>query len=266
VETVSINSWSHFVEVADRFDVGPIESFAYAFRGQADATWPLTPRLLRHIRDTGLSEAEALSTERKALAEFRSQAHLHVSTNILSSTTDTLSWWTLMQHHGVPTRLLDWTGSIYIAAYFAVSSELPVDGAVWVLHSNALHTGVDKLHGPKASNVPRNEALIAEQFLKEGMPRTLTIAGRQSKSDRMAIQQGVFTVSRSVLGDHGEIIGQTVANPADTTHFAKLVIPSNLKLTFLRKLRSVNISGGPLFPGLDGLARSVAELVMCGGK
>lgn len=137
---------------------------------------------------------------------------------------------------------------------------------MWILHTNTIHSRIDKLHGPQTSELPSSVAEIDEKFLQEGMPHTLTLGIRTCKSDRMVVQQGGFSVSRSVLGEHGEIIGQAIPENDEVFLFAKLIIPSNLKLTFLRKLRNVNITGGSLFPGLDGLARSVAELVMLGGK
>jgi len=39
-----------------------------------------------------------------------------------------------MQHHGAPTRLLDWSTSIYVAAYFAVIEQPNADGVIWIVH------------------------------------------------------------------------------------------------------------------------------------
>ena len=236
----------------------------YAFRGQSNADWALEPTLLRSLRRMELSEAEALVVEQRCLAEFRSQAHLHISPNTLSTTPDTLSWWTLMQHHGAPTRLLDWCGSIYVAAYFAVTGSLELPGSIWLAHIHTVDSAMHESYGE--GDFPSTQKEIEKVFLQPDPPPAIRFAGRLSNSDRMAAQQGFFSACRSVLGHPGEILAECTAKSDDKLVFRKIVIPSRLKNVFLRKLRSMNITANSLFPGLDGLARSVGELVQILGK
>ena len=118
---INIKDWSEFLNISHQLDVAKIGSISYAFRGHSKKEWLLAPTLLRHCDHQNKSIEEVLEIESLALAEFQSQAHLHLEPNILNRTTDTISWWTLMQHYGAPTRLLDWTKSIFVAAYFAVA-------------------------------------------------------------------------------------------------------------------------------------------------
>ncbi len=259
---LTINNWQQFSAMADFLDVGPPAMQTYAFRGHAAAHWPLKPSFLRRLGPPGATETKALELEVHALTEFRSQAHHHVSASELATTTDTISWWTLMQHHGAPTRLLDWTASIYVAAYFAVIDRLETDGAIWLVHTQTLRELMAKEHGEQ--NMPEREKEIANNFQKPGAPAVVLFAGRRNKSQRMIAQQGFFSISRNVLCDHGEVFSHAFEGKSEKEVYRKVVIPAEQKPAFARKLRSMNISANSLFPGLDGLARSVGELVQLG--
>ena len=82
----------------------------------------------------------------------------------------------------------------------------------------------------------------------------------------MVAQQGAFTVSRQPLADHGTILSQ-MFEPivTETQLWGRLVIPSQAKQDILLKLRVANITANALFPGIDGLGRSVRELVRLRG-
>jgi hypothetical protein len=103
----------------------------YWFRGHAQADWTLVPSVHRHYDNLG---------ERDLINRFRLGAPTRYSN--CPEARDVAGWITLMQHFGLPTRLLDWTGSLIVAAYFAVSHEpRPGSGpaAIWVLLPNGLN-------------------------------------------------------------------------------------------------------------------------------
>ena len=254
-----LKDWYQFLQVADHLDVGPTGMQTYGFRGQSLASWGLQPSLLRHLNRLGLNEQQALQLEARAVAEFQAQAHHHIQPNTLATTTDTVSWWTLMQHHGAPTRLLDWTGSIYVAAYFAAIAHPEDDGAIWIVHTFSVREKMTQ-DFPE-HDLPASEDIIKARFLQPNAPRALIFAGRRNLSDRMIAQQGFFSACCNVLGDHGEIIGRAIGTPSERELFRKLILPGKLKRLFLRRLRAMNIMASSLFPGLDGLGRSVSELI-----
>lgn len=78
-------------------------------------------------------------------------------------------------------------------------------------------------------------------------------------TDRIVAQQGVFTVAEQILTDHAERIAQFAEG--DPEMFSRLIIRHELKAPFLTRLRRMNITATALFPGIDGLGRSVAELI-----
>ena len=120
---IPVNDWDAFNTHASRFAVG-MPGMAYAFRGQASSSWNLDTSLVRTLHKT-VTIPKAIEIERRALLEFQSQAHLHLPTSLLPDRDDLGTWWSLMQHYGAPTRLLDWTGSAFVAAYFAVEKMEP---------------------------------------------------------------------------------------------------------------------------------------------
>ena len=194
------------MQIVNALDVGLATSISYAFRGQSDSQWQLEPSLLRHLKNRNLSEEESLQIEKNALDDFRSQAHLYLSPTEQSATVDTVSWWTVMQHHGAPTRLLDWSLSIYVAAYFAVTDNLDKDGAIWLVHIHSVNEKMKELF--KNTSIPKTEAEIQEKLLKPDAPNEIQFFSRMRKSERMVAQQGLFSVCRNINKSHSYILNE----------------------------------------------------------
>src|SRR5258705_9285097 len=105
----------------------------WLFRGQQSGLWRLRSSLERgvHIR-FGKQYQEMRKFEDRLLREF--QRHFHRFTSLRIDDGDRIRWLGLMQHHGAPTRLLDWSYSFFIAVYFAAEEAVPGSiGAVWAL-------------------------------------------------------------------------------------------------------------------------------------
>ena len=163
-----------------------------------------------------------------------------------------------MQHFGAPTRVLDWTLSPWVALYFAVEKELLRDEAVWIVHIGAIAEHMKKEFGgfdfPDELSIAHPVKFWSHDFDQLFIPEPAF------QMDRMAAQQYVFTVSPKVLADHGRIIGASQPPNGDSRFFAKLIIPAALKKNLLKRLKEMNVTAAALFPGLDGLGRSIAEL------
>lgn len=248
---ITIDSWEKFDLLVDRTIPSRSTKIGALFRGQSKATWYLESSLCRFARERQLTKDQALEIESRALMEFQPQAFLLVPQGMISQ--DLLSWWGLMQHHGAPTRLLDWTSAPFVALYFAVADNWDDDGAVWMFEVAALDLGMQKRYG---SVIP-TEADYSEMILPNASDAIYTFR-RGRLTDRMIAQQGGFTVCKDILGDHPQLIRRMSIKDIQL----KLIIPKDLKPRFLDRLRRMNVTSSSLFPGIDGLGRSIGELAL----
>ena len=255
-EDMRVETWQELALEIDIFSDAGNEKHEWCFRGQANASWDLTPSLLRCLKGLvlppALTRRHATDIESKASEHFWRAARQRTSPENLprEQSPNRVDWWALMQHHGCPTRLLDWTRSPYVALYFAVNHDFKSDGAVWAFSSSLLKDCV------KAS-VPfvnwRDEQ-DKEQY-DDFETHVIHVFEPNQPPLRSVIQQGVFTVCTCILDEHAGIINNFGSG------FRRLVIPAALKTECLSRLRVMNLSAATLFPDLDGLGVSVAELI-----
>jgi FRG domain len=223
------------------------------YRGAQDFSHGLVPRLYRSTRDAG----ELLGVEQEMLAQFRSR-----SRPFLGSDTNT-EWGYLfiMQHYGVPTRLLDWSENAFVALYFALSlaadTGFETDAAVWVLDPCAWNAAT--LPGMSAPG----KALHAESTsLANYAPnRELTNMAAGSvamyapyNNPRITAQRGVFTV----FGCRKSTMDETFeTSNFDENVLTRLRIPKDVLAELYGHLRTLGFRESMIYPDLAGLAIEV---------
>lgn len=208
----TITELSKFVDYAGWTLTGS----GWIFRGQADATWSLSPAMLRP------QYVHATANEKSILAEFKRSARPYLSL----VPKDDWEWIALAQHHGLPTRLLDWTRSSLAALFFAV--ELPNGGADSVVFCY------------------RHEGEYATSFSSPFDVTDVVVFEPPHVSPRMPAQKGLFTVHPLATGGWRGT-------------FQRLLIPAAARTRIRAHLHDLNINRASLFPDLDGIATSIAR-------
>ena len=108
-----LETWEAFLELVTH----PPYSH-WAFRGECDERWPLYSSLSRYLQNSGVAPEAWSQQEARILRIFKRKAHQFLDKP--PDWDDDFQWLALMQHHGAPTRLIDFTWSPYVAAFFAL--------------------------------------------------------------------------------------------------------------------------------------------------
>lgn len=281
IEEIQAKSLDEFWDI-----LSPIGNFIKCmqkpiFRGQGNSEWSLTPSVLRKEINSKYQNISGSYTQIDQIvffeyfllqdflhysdemgfiipndsAEFRKHMDFSEFTNRFGingvgwPSKEYFSFIALAQHHGVPTRLLDWTRSPFVAAYFSASQvlnlvEIPENLAVWVVDSEVLK----KL---------------------EGKLEYVKLPG--STSNNLAAQKGVFLVHRQQNGmcrnssfsfeDLKDSVNKLFEESKSFTAY-KITLPSSLAGDLLFRCTKFGVSAATLFPGFDGAARAALEYKM----
>src|ERR1700722_1625712 len=243
----------------------------WGFRGQRESAWTLQTSLDREIRvthRTGHYHLNRRGEEDDLLFRFQQQVQHYVAH--LPSPEDRAGWLALMQHYGIPTRLLDWTQSPYVALYFAVESEPQGVGrrsnhagteewcsAVWAIDLDFLEWKSKELL-PLIPDEPSARMEYLNGLLdREEKPLIVRIDPLHG-NERMFAQQGFFLwklIVETPYLDQRLISMMTNPDLVVRPVIRKLQIRGVRRFDFLEQLRVMNIHRGSLFPGIDGFCQ-----------
>ena len=247
---IRVETWIELQErLYDASWKAPLGRFrsSYAYRGVARAGYSLETSLHR------VGPGEDL--ERHMLRNFRKYAQREAVPQ-----DSVWNWLAVAQHHGLPTRLLDWTYSPYVALHFATEhvETFDTDAVVWCVDYNVTNQWLpDRL-----KEVLREEG--SDVFTAEMLARA---APTLAEFDALADQQFVAFFEPPSLDQR--IVNQfalfsLLSHPrarfeewlaAHPEAWRRIVIPAALKWEVRDKLDQANITERVLYPGLDGLSR-----------
>ncbi|CAE6820859.1 hypothetical protein R69658_05842 [Paraburkholderia aspalathi] len=204
------------------------------FRGHRDVNWKLIPAVARqHLTVSPQGEAAMLEEFKRRALPYLDSAH-----DLRDS-----DWLAIAQHQGMPTRLLDWSGSALTALWFAINEPAPGNSgaAVWILAYDA---------NDLMSEKEREQPL--------GVRRTVLVRPRHV-TRRITAQDGWFTLHRSHWGDDES--PQFVALETNLDYKKKLfyvTIPHDAFGAMRMQLAQAGVTSAVLFPDLAGVASYVA--------
>lgn len=130
IDEITVKNWEEYISLTGKLD-------GWAFRGQQNSNWELLSSLSRYLAAYISDVCSWKTREERSIRIFRRKAHTYLTNStVLENDLRCLS---LMQHHGAPTRLLDFTKSPFVAAFFALETATS-DAAVFALNTPVLWT------------------------------------------------------------------------------------------------------------------------------
>ncbi len=225
------------------------------------------------------NEEKKVKLEQNLIQEFRRNIHLHTDYKAENN----LEIIALMQHHGAPTRALDWTRSFFAAVYFAINRRSNNNRyTIWYLNQKWLH---EKDKNVLEKKFLEDKNYTDKHFIKKGdlaylreysqnnfqnlvvnyiirqNPELLIYAATPYRiNDRLSIQQGALLFSCTIKKTWQENLESMIEEHSKEE---KVLLEVSIELTtekrneFLRKLYEMNITQASLFPDLDGFAQSL---------
>jgi hypothetical protein len=221
----------------------------YAFRGHSLAEEDLSSGLLR----LSAGREDVARLELHLLRNFRKYAHAEVGA------TSTWQWLALAQHRGLPTRLLDWTYSPFVALHFATANltRMDQDGAVWAINfveaNRQLPARLKRILQKEGSDTATVDMLRSfdslSRFDRLARRPFVVFLEPPSIDPRIVNQFALFSLMSSPAARLDDWLA---SQPALAR---RIIIPAALKWEIRDKLDQANINERVLFPGLDGLSR-----------
>jgi hypothetical protein len=238
-EVVHLDSWEKFLSIISD---SPYQN--WAFRGQKDASSPLLSALSRYLMAFRVDPRAWGEQEERILRIFKRKA-IHFL-DVVPDRDDDFEWLALMQDHGAPTRLLDFTWSPYVAAFFALHNTTE-EGVIWACNPAELE---------KAKQFPREARDAFRKHILTDKGNFVWLGEPYAMNRRLIAQSGTFLVP-GVLDKSIEEIVKGYSNAPNT--LIKFILPAGrVREKGMRELYRMNITQSTLFPDLDGLARSLA--------
>ncbi|MFN0132728.1 MAG: FRG domain-containing protein [Phycisphaerales bacterium] len=244
---------------------------AFAFRGMGNAEHRLQCSLVHQL---GLKhDSSGLQSERQQVERFRARAwrflgcieraHLDIVSNPLAAPDEPapLDWvhariWNplaVARHFGTSTRLIDWTTSAFVAAYFAAISHPTMDGVVWWFNQSQLE---DTIHNDDWWRRWQVTSLRSKERMAFQTDATMWFAKLHPPIPfrRIEVQRGFFTTCGRFDVPHDEAVDQL----GDSVTRGRLIVPREMKATLLDNLEPMGIHAVSLdVPQADALGRDV---------
>lgn len=277
---IEISEWNDFFKIDESF----IKN--YIFRGQSDKNWILSSsleRLLNRLHPDFIDNYLVPSQENEMLNEFKWKSKLFNINSIDES--NNIEWLSLMQHYGAATRLIDFTDSFYISLFMAVF-ESSTDATIWCINKNVISNktfqyyreNIEKSNSISQKELNEYSLSLANHFIKNSFSteenRILLIRPQQI-NERLYRQQGLFIMPTNIKIPFTENLTSFIYNKnsinltfedfldfskkakQNTISMLKFNISKDLYRTIIIKLKEMNINSESLFPGIEGLAKSL---------
>ncbi len=246
---VTARSWDHLQELlfaGSWNDHIQRHRSPYVFRGLANANYDLQTSLMR-------LGGEYAQLEKHLLRNFKKYGH-----DTFTATDSIWHWLTMAQHHGLPTRMLDWTYSPLVGMHFATADihHADADGVIWKVNYhdsyNQLPEALKDCLDDEGGNVLTVDMLTSlvkrlDAFELLSKDEFFIFFEPPAIDARIVNQHGLFSIASSPTLRMEKLL--------ESTDYQKIIIPANIKWEIRDKLDQANITERVLFPGLEGLSQ-----------
>jgi hypothetical protein len=242
IKTIEIDSFPKFLEEIEAISKTNDRIW---FRGVSNKTHKLAPSIYRNEFNPKLEESFQTKFKSRALPFLKNRP-----------VEDYWEWLFIMQHHGVPTRLLDWSSSALVALGFAIifRNNNEDDAAVWCLNpfklneaTNVMLTPLDKIPDISTNKTAQTSYQI-DASVKSSYP--LAITGPLN-NERIAAQKGTFTIFPN--SDKFNLEDKPEAHKFLTL----LVIKKETIETLKNQLYYLGMTESSIYPDLNNLALEI---------
>ncbi|MBQ0090415.1 MAG: FRG domain-containing protein [Prevotellaceae bacterium] len=277
---INVSDWTDLFRINQEF------LSQFVFRGQGDPVWDLETSLIRMVdayHNKTYDSAKPLEYEVNMLKDFKWRyPSYQLNQNMVPRQNDDIEWLSLMQHYGAKTRLLDFSYSLYVALYMALYGDFGKDLVVWAININMLQrqhiSDFQKQYEKIPSEEELNDAIYNNALLalqKGTTENQIYIINPKICNERISRQQGVFLMPSTITKRFNEVLKGYVLtesplsvkkehiediSKSQDAGVIKFIIPNDMRYELSSALRQMNISAETMFPGLEGLARSVNKL------
>jgi hypothetical protein len=266
VKNIACESWERFREEVTGMTAGEgkeLKDKEWIFRGSLESR-DLETTLERACGKWNIPEKDRPYVERELIREVERKAFgLGIP---LPGHVDYMWWVSLMQHYGAPTRLLDFSYSPYVAAYFALErlffcARREEQAVIWAIQHRFVWDRVKTMiPEPEKLNMIERSAIGSLDFMFDPyklMKPFVMHVNAYYLHDRVTVQQGVFVCPTNISVSFEESF-RFVGDIGNGDIVRRLVLPRDVIKTGLPELQRSNIMRHSLFPGFGGLAESLA--------
>ncbi len=259
--TYKIENMNHLIEIGTKL-------YPFWFRGHSKCFGNLHPWIFRETEQFkgSLSSGGNANHEFCYIEEYQRKV-LMFADNIPEKLS--IEWLFMMQHYGMPTRLLDWTENILVAAYFAVCENTKENGEIWVIFPQRLNKHYNGevfwlWDSPPISYLSKetlhnNPSKLSSELGLKKVPETPLAFYPPLNNHRMIAQSSVFTIHPKPNENKSNTITSLLKNNHNSFEIVRYIIPSSYKKEIYCNLNKLGINRTRLFPEQESVAVDILK-------
>lgn len=222
------------------------------YRGHSRDSFKLVPTIGRPTTYADRKKSFCRLDERELLHRFRRRAYPHDAQVRTAGHAIFLA-----RHHGLPTRLLDWTANALFGLYFACSKDTLCDGTIWAFVQRADSQIQDAF---ELAAIGSEQELLGSGDQTEEGPARVKIVYPIFSSPRIVAQESGFTLHSHPWRSLEEMANEPFSrSDMDIAELYRWRILAAHKPALVRELSGLSVTHRSVFPDLDGIAASLWE-------